>query len=70
MTSTGDVDCAIQAMSSPKDVDLLTILSPEYQDLVYIFYHYEANELPLHWPYDHMIILQEGKLPPVCPLYE
>jgi hypothetical protein len=67
--SLGDVDRAIQAATPLNDVDPLTILPPKYHDLVDVFSRNNANKLPPHRPYDHKIILQEGKLPPVCLLY-
>ncbi len=57
--SLGDVDRAIQAATPLNDVDPLTILSPEYHDVVDFFSRSNANKLTPHRLYEHKIILQE-----------
>lgn len=41
--------------------DPKTVLPEEYHDLIDVFSKVAANKLPPHRPYDHEIILEEGK---------
>ena len=51
-----------------EQIDLSNI--PEhYHDFADIFSKCHADTLPEHWPYDLCIELEEGKLPPLGPIY-
>jgi hypothetical protein len=54
---------------SLNDVNPLTILLPKYHDFVDVFARPAANTLSPHRLYNSKIVLEEEKLPPVCPLY-
>ena len=52
-----------------KNVDLITILSPQYHKYLDIFFKKEADTLPLHQTYNYAIYLKEDAQPPVSTLY-
>jgi hypothetical protein len=61
--SARDVDHAIQAICTPKDVDLLTIPHPKYYNLEDTFSRSNADRLSLHQPYNHQIVLKKENSP-------
>jgi hypothetical protein len=64
--STEDIDAALQGKEDP---DPETLLPAEIRHHASVFSPKEAEQLPPHRPYDHVIKLQEGKTPPFGPLY-
>jgi hypothetical protein len=64
--SIADIDKAL----SPKTyTDPTTKVPEEYHKHLRVFSRQEADRLPEHRPYDHNIILEEGKQPGFGPLY-
>jgi hypothetical protein len=62
-------------LSSQVDTDAtkiefnLLMISPEYHEFASLFDKKQADKLPPHWSYDHMIPLESGTTPtfrPIC----
>jgi hypothetical protein len=51
------------------NIDLATIVPPEYHEFLPIFEEAQANVLPTHRPYDHIISLKPNFIPLFGPLY-
>src|SRR5882672_4719771 len=50
------------------DTDMSRIPS-EYHDYLDVFSKSKADQLPKHQPYDHSIVLEDGEMPPMGPIY-
>jgi hypothetical protein len=56
-------------MMEKRKIKIINIVPPEYHKFFPLFSKEEANEIPLHPPYDHCIPLKEGVTPPFGPIY-
>jgi len=58
-----------KALAPKKHTDPTTKVLVYYHEDLVVFLWKEANKLVEYWPYDHKIILEEGKQPGFRPLY-
>ena len=58
-----------KALAPKKHTDPATKVPVEYHKYLDIFLREEANKLPERRPYDHKIMIEEGKDPGFGPLY-
>lgn len=67
--TVADIDKAITPSKHLTREQTLALLPAEYHDLAEVFSREKSDELPPHRPYDHQIILEDGKRPRPSPLY-
>ncbi|CDO77787.1 hypothetical protein BN946_scf184651.g1 [Trametes cinnabarina] len=62
---------SVKARSSSVEEEVLdlTRIPLEYHEFADVFSKKKADTLPEHWPYDLKITLEEGKVPPLGPIY-
>ncbi|CDO68992.1 hypothetical protein BN946_scf184762.g8 [Trametes cinnabarina] len=58
-----------RSLSVEEEAPDLTRIPPEYHEFADVFSKKKADTLPEHRPYDLKITLEEGKVPPLGPIY-